>query len=371
MKPQVLLLPLECQDHESCNNTYNQLIYANTKDETQFSLTIKFEPVIKCENDMGNNHRAGDQFISRTPTDHIMCAGSGNTSVNVGVVHIKVEPQDECEINKSGSDTEPQSGNSHRSCVIASHNSDISTDNINVCDRDVFDRDVRLLTDSNSNGNLQAENKVSCDASTIGKYSRLCRNTKEYPGKEQLCKCTTCRKTFSTPTNCKRLQRIHTGDKPYKCSTCAKSFSHIGDCNRHKRIHTGEKHYTCPTCGKSFRLLGNCKTHQRTHTGEKPYTCPTCGKSFTQHGTCKKHQRIHTGEEHYTCPTCGKSFRLLGNCKTHQRTHTGEKPYTCPTCGKSFTQHGTCKKHQRIHTGEKHYTCPTCGKSFRLLGNCK
>ena len=61
MKPQVLLLPLECQDHESCNNTYKQLIYINTKDVAQFSVTVKLEPVTKCEKDIENNPQDGVQ----------------------------------------------------------------------------------------------------------------------------------------------------------------------------------------------------------------------------------------------------------------------------------------------------------------------
>ena len=412
MKPKVLLLPLECQDHQSCNKSYKQLLCTNSRDLSQFSVTIKFEPK--------NFHNAEVQSVSRKSTNQII-SDSNSTSITVGVVHIKVEPQDENEVNRSGN-AESHSGNSHRSHVIDSQKSDITRDNAIACAKDMLDTEVNFTNSSDSKGMSQDRNNVSCDmcsakfntkqllsrhlrtclttlegdASTRGKYSRHCKNTKKSPRKETIYKCPTCDKSFNRIGHYNRHKRIHTGEKLFLCSTCGKSFSQLGDCKRHQltnegvkpyecptcgksfsccanckrhqRLHTGKKLYKCPTCGKSFSQLGHFKSHQHTHTGEKPYKCPTCGKSFSQLGDCKRHQLTHEGVKPYECPTCGKSFSCCANCKTHQRIHTGEKPYKCPTSGKSFSQLGHFKGHQHTHTGEKPYKCPTCGKSFSLLG---
>ena len=342
MKPKVLLLPLECQDHQSCNKSYKQLLCANSRDLSQFSTTIKFEPE--------TIHNAEVQSVSRTSTDQIIRDSNNNNSITVGVVHIKVEPQDENEVNRSGN-AKSHRENSHRSHVIDSQKSDITIDNAIACAKDMLDTNVNFTTRSDSKGILQDENIVSCemcsakfntkqllsrhlrtclatlkgDASTRGKYSRHCKNTKKSPRKE----------------------------KPYKYPSCDKSFNKIGQYNRHKRIHTREKPLLCPTCGKLFSLLGDFNRHQRVHTGEKPYECPTCGKLFSCFANCKRHQRIHTGEKPFLCPTCGKSFRQLSDCKRHQRIHTGEKPYICSMCGKSFRFQENCKRHQLIHKGIK------------------
>ena len=214
MKPKVLLLPLECQDHQSCNKSYKQLLCTNSRDLSQFSVTIKFEPEIF--------HNAEVQSVSRKSTNQIISDSNRSTSITVGVVHIKVEPQDENEVNRSGN-AESHSGNSHRSDVIDSQKSDITRDNAIACAKDMLDTEVNFTNSSDSKGMSQDRNNVSCDmcsakfntkqllsrhlrtsfetlkgdASTRGKYSKHCRNTKNSPRKEKLYKCPICDKSLN------------------------------------------------------------------------------------------------------------------------------------------------------------------------------
>ena len=49
------------------------------------------------------------------------------------------------------------------------------------------------------------------------------------------------------------------------------------------------KAYPCAICGRRFLWRSDCRKHERVHTGEKPYKCDTCGRGFTQ----SQHMQAH------------------------------------------------------------------------------
>ena len=367
MKPHVLLLPLECRHHERCNKQYSQLITTDSKELSPFSVTIKFEPGAKCVKE--EEHNIGEYSLTRVQTDLKRDGINENTSVTVGVVHIKAEPPEHSDYSKRRQ-SDPknlETTNVTTQELLVSGGNLTNQKVLNSIAKHTVTPEQQLLTEHLTQ---KCSKTLKGAASTGSKSLAVCRKSEKVHVIEKHFKCATCGKSFSRKSGYTAHPRIHTGEKPYECSTCGKSFSDSGTCNRHQRIHTGEKPYKCTTCGKSFSDPGAHKMHQRIHTGEKPYKCSTCGKSFSDSGTCKRHQRIHTGGKPYKCSTCGKSFSDSGTCNRHQRIHTGEKPYKCSTCGKSFSRLEYCKIHQRIHTGENPYSCSTCGKSLSDLGTC-
>ena len=95
MKPEVLLLPLECMDHKHCTKLYEQRFSSTSPDSPEFSVTIKFEKVSEEANEAEPNRNIiGKVPCTNTSADEMMSVSSVSPSVTMGVIHFKVELED-------------------------------------------------------------------------------------------------------------------------------------------------------------------------------------------------------------------------------------------------------------------------------------
>lgn len=75
--------------------------------------------------------------------------------------------------------------------------------------------------------------------------------------------------------------------------------------------------YFLQVCQKRFSSTSNLKTHQRLHSGERPYQCKHCPARFTQFVHLKLHKRLHTGERPHRCPHCPCAYLHYCSLQVH------------------------------------------------------
>ena len=78
------------------------------------------------------------------------------------------------------------------------------------------------------------------------------------------------------------------GKRAHACSWCPRTFKSPSDLKRHELTHTGEKPFKCEHCDYASTRAGDLQTHMRIHTGEKPFKCAYCEYSpaIPEKGTC-------------------------------------------------------------------------------------
>ena len=59
-----------------------------------------------------------------------------------------------------------------------------------------------------------------------------------------------------------------------------------------ERTHTGERPFKSSKCMKTFSQAGNLKKDDRTHTEEKPFKCLKCDKSISKSDHLEKNEQI-------------------------------------------------------------------------------
>ncbi|MBN3304509.1 ZN433 protein, partial [Amia calva] len=83
----------------------------------------------------------------------------------------------------------------------------------------------------------------------------------------------------------------------YICSQCGVSLSSMTSFLWHQEQHgaRGEvgRRCVCPHCSRAFTSPSNLKKHQVVHSGQRPYHCDLCGRTFNQSGNALRHRRSH------------------------------------------------------------------------------
>ncbi|TRY71984.1 hypothetical protein TCAL_03953 [Tigriopus californicus] len=183
--------------------------------------------------------------------------------------------------------------------------------------------------------------------------------------------CRQCEQSFSSRSQLKAHQKIHSDDPRNQCNICDRICSNKTELSKHTLTHTGDRPHPCDLCGKRFVQKSQANHHMRTvharQLGENPrkYDCPQCAKGFTSKSILLKHIKIHTNERPYPCHVCGKAFVQKAHLHTHLLRHTGVKPFLCGDCGKCFTTQSNLREHIKTHSGEQRkFPCPTCPLTY-------
>ena len=204
--------------------------------------------------------------------------------------------------------------------------------------------------------------------------------------------CRFCGKILFAPSDRKKHEMIHTGEKPHKCTECGACFRILSNLSSHEQNHHGPTKkvvkrpayiYSCSVCNQVCKTFNGLQTHMVTHSNKK-ISKPSRSDKNTSRLKVDGNEKSNDNREYVgtrslvnctgrksepgkagLCPVCGKIFQFL---QLHMQIHAVERPriFKCAFCKNTYASTSQCKKHQRIHKGYKRHhipkVCEECGK---------
>ena len=147
--------------------------------------------------------------------------------------------------------------------------------------------------------------------------------------------CKYCKKCFKINKNLiAHMKEAHKDIPPGTCLPC----NNEPLVDKKKKNNEVRK---CETCGKTFSSWSNYDLHLKSHTGEKPIKCdfPNCLYATAQSTKLARHKAaIHKVGINYVCSYCDKGFYdnsdYSKHLKSHDKKNSNQK--TCKTCHAVF-----------------------------------
>uniref|UniRef100_A0A1A9WDW4 C2H2-type domain-containing protein n=1 Tax=Glossina brevipalpis TaxID=37001 RepID=A0A1A9WDW4_9MUSC len=203
-------------------------------------------------------------------------------------------------------------------------------------------------------------NKVFKEACDLKKHLNIHNGVKPF-------KCDHCPASYVYKSNLTTHKRCHESSDSRKgyererqkgrkaCYFCGKIFTSTSNRRRHERIHTGERPFVCEYCGRSFSSSSDLSSHRSSqHLKERNFVCDICDKRFNRRSQLRIHQaNVHVDKPPtHICTLCKAAFKKINDLKTHINIHK-EKAYKCAECNKSFSHASGLYAHRKIHRKQR------------------
>ncbi|XP_064639933.1 uncharacterized protein LOC135495354 [Lineus longissimus] len=140
-----------------------------------------------------------------------------------------------------------------------------------------------------------------------------------------------------------------------QCPQCPYVAKWPSDMRRHQLVHTGDRRHRCHLCPRSYKWQGDLnvhmkKCHDRVEKSVSPIPPPPAPLLKTFH-TQNKARKGVAGE--YRCRYCNYIAKYTSELMRHTRIHTHEKPYSCSFCQYDTAWKGDLKRHIEKHHADR------------------
>ena len=173
-----------------------------------------------------------------------------------------------------------------------------------------------------------------------------------------------------------KIQKYHTGEKPFKCDRCNYECAEASNLKQHKQKHSEKNIYFCKYCDYGTKYKHSIQNHEKVmhaYSGSL-FQCSLCDFKTLHDHRRVAHIKAHEENVHFDCNVCGKILFDERDFKYHLRKHKAEprkKNIVCAKCDKKFCSSEQLKAHMFLHTGKKEYKCRLCGLEYRGFKNMK